>query len=288
MHESNCTFAHGTSELHQVPVLYKTRLCPNLDACFDANCTYAHKQEELHVDVSCKTAMCRWHAKGKCRNGKTCRFAHSADELRDIHGVHKDNPNTDKDYTSDQGLPVKVYSQLLQEPGILDSLRCPLDLQMMNIDSPDYNIIPETRPPCFWGSEFQKKKPTLGIANQEMMPHIPTLPLVPESNPPDQHISALVQTVLDLSNQVNTLEQCIVRQHQKCTWQGCQGSFDNSDGTHSGSVYSGSSPASSPRCQEKLAQLSQFSKELLKQTGDLMMTTGSNMATLSDHGFSRI
>lgn len=90
-HQSKCVFAHGEAELQKAPVLYKTRMCPNLDACFNPNCTFAHSQEELQVtDVSFKTAMCHWHFQGRCRNGKTCRFAHCAKELRGNHGDEED------------------------------------------------------------------------------------------------------------------------------------------------------------------------------------------------------
>jgi len=47
---SACPFAHGEAELHPVPDLSQTKMCPSLISdgrCTDSNCRYAHNKEQL-------------------------------------------------------------------------------------------------------------------------------------------------------------------------------------------------------------------------------------------------
>eukprot|EP00435_Cladocopium_sp_Y103_P029878 s1526_g7.t1 len=78
----SCAFAHTLEELQGVPDLKKTKLC-RFKVCKDGNCPFAHSEKELRSTDTCyKKTLCMWHAKGRCRNGEQCRFAHGTAELR--------------------------------------------------------------------------------------------------------------------------------------------------------------------------------------------------------------
>jgi len=82
---SRCDFAHLEQELQQGPDLRRTRLCQafKMGHCSAQDCKFAHSLDELRPNgFSFKTALCVWHAKGKCGNGHNCRFAHGHAELR--------------------------------------------------------------------------------------------------------------------------------------------------------------------------------------------------------------
>ncbi|CAJ1433346.1 unnamed protein product [Effrenium voratum] len=80
------TFAHGNSELQQLPDLSKTSLChvfAELGVCHIENCSFAHSVEELRAtNKFFKTSMCKFYVMGQCRMGKYCRHAHDESELR--------------------------------------------------------------------------------------------------------------------------------------------------------------------------------------------------------------
>lgn len=81
---SNCLFAHSMSELQDGPDLYKTQLCTRFmdtGKCDNPDCTFAHGQEELNPFPALKQKLCKWHRKGKCRNGENCSFAHGRQDL---------------------------------------------------------------------------------------------------------------------------------------------------------------------------------------------------------------
>jgi len=69
-----------------VPDLSKTQLCPKFaeGKCDNPNCTYAHGEADLRDPPNFKKKICKWHQKGKCRNGSSCGFAHDVKELREI------------------------------------------------------------------------------------------------------------------------------------------------------------------------------------------------------------
>jgi hypothetical protein len=46
--------------------------------------------EDKHLATSYKTTLCTWNEKGKCRNGRQCRFAHGEAELRVTSTPHVD------------------------------------------------------------------------------------------------------------------------------------------------------------------------------------------------------
>lgn len=81
---SSCTFAHSSNEVKSVPDLTKTQLCTKFaeGKCTDKNCTYAHGEAELRDPPNFKKKICKWHMKGKCRNGTSCGFAHDMKEIR--------------------------------------------------------------------------------------------------------------------------------------------------------------------------------------------------------------
>mmetsp|Transcript_32356 Transcript_32356/g.66741 ORF Transcript_32356/g.66741 Transcript_32356/m.66741 type:complete len:268 (+) Transcript_32356:74-877(+) len=83
---AQCTFAHGSFELQQLPDLTKTSLCPALmqfGACDDGACLFAHGVEELRATTKFyKTSMCKFHMMRQCRMGAACRHAHDESELR--------------------------------------------------------------------------------------------------------------------------------------------------------------------------------------------------------------
>jgi hypothetical protein len=188
-------------------------------------------------------------------------------------------------YSSDFQLPGSVTSKLLKESGFLDSLRGPganagvapppppPGLQQ-SIDSADFNIIPDT-----WSRSFEQGND------------------VQKTNPTYQEITSLASSIQSLSEQLKTLQLAIAHQHLQKTGNGNnakvkgrsltgQGSQGYSESTKSGSDFNhssnGSSPPSTPgndrdyfTHQEKLAQLSQFSREL-------QLAFGSNMSMLSN------
>lgn len=83
---AQCTFAHGSFELQQLPDLTKTSLCPALmqfGACDDDACLFAHGVQELRATKKFyKTSMCKFHLMRQCRMGGACRHAHDESELR--------------------------------------------------------------------------------------------------------------------------------------------------------------------------------------------------------------
>jgi hypothetical protein len=81
---SACAFAHSSSEVRSAPDLKKTQLCAKFaeGKCTDENCSFAHGEEELRTPPNFKRKLCKWNAKGLCRNGAKCGFAHDAKELR--------------------------------------------------------------------------------------------------------------------------------------------------------------------------------------------------------------
>jgi len=83
----DCPFAHAREELQVTPDLSKTKLCYNYfrSRCFNGNCRFAHGYEELRATENVyKTELCRWSALGWCKVGKSCRYAHTVDELRGL------------------------------------------------------------------------------------------------------------------------------------------------------------------------------------------------------------
>jgi len=95
-HATECRFAHGPSELAELPNLQKTRMCPSLLAngqCDNPDsCTFAHHESEIKkVNICHKTAMCTWYLAGKCRNGTECKFAHGEHELKGVTANSKKN-----------------------------------------------------------------------------------------------------------------------------------------------------------------------------------------------------
>jgi len=81
---SNCLFAHSPGELHNGPDLYKTQICSDFmnGQCINADCTFAHGVVEMRPFPTLKQKLCKWHRKGRCRNGENCGFAHG---LQDLH-----------------------------------------------------------------------------------------------------------------------------------------------------------------------------------------------------------
>lgn len=81
---SACAFAHSSSEVRSAPDLKKTQLCAKFaeGKCTDKNCSFAHGEEELRTPPNFKRKLCKWNAKGLCRNGAKCGFAHDIKELR--------------------------------------------------------------------------------------------------------------------------------------------------------------------------------------------------------------
>lgn len=79
-----CAFAHDLRELQGTPDLRKTKFCKNVNGvCQVPDCAFAHSEEELRsMDSFYKKTMCMWYKKGRCRNGRQCRFAHGIEELR--------------------------------------------------------------------------------------------------------------------------------------------------------------------------------------------------------------
>ncbi|CBZ55764.1 hypothetical protein NCLIV_061890 [Neospora caninum Liverpool] len=87
--KDHCSFAHSQEELRTPPDLRCTKWCRRVfrgQVCDDPGCPYAHSKEDLrcngHQLLTFKTAMCKFHAKGVCLSGESCRFAHTAEELR--------------------------------------------------------------------------------------------------------------------------------------------------------------------------------------------------------------
>ncbi|KFG64793.1 zinc finger protein ZFP1 [Toxoplasma gondii RUB] len=87
--KDHCSFAHSQEELRTPPDLRCTKWCRRVfrgQICEDPGCPYAHSKEDLrcngHQLLTFKTAMCKFHAKGVCLSGASCRFAHTAEELR--------------------------------------------------------------------------------------------------------------------------------------------------------------------------------------------------------------
>lgn len=81
---SDCMFAHEAAEVNSVPDLRKTQLCTKFaqGKCTNKKCTYAHGEAELKDPPNFKKKICKWHAKGHCKNGASCGFAHDIRELR--------------------------------------------------------------------------------------------------------------------------------------------------------------------------------------------------------------
>lgn len=116
----SCAFAHTLEELQGVPDLKKTKLC-RFKVCKDGNCPFAHSEKELRSTDTCyKKTLCMWHAKGRCRNGEQCRFAHGTAELRPPKilrhrggaGPDLQNPSSSSQHSSSSSssLPQAAYA----------------------------------------------------------------------------------------------------------------------------------------------------------------------------------
>lgn len=91
-----CAFAHSCTELQSIPDLRKTRLCEAYEQgwCTNKDCSFAHGEEDLRTtNLFYKKTLCIWNAKGKCRSGDQCRFAHGTAELRSYRGGHQGDGN---------------------------------------------------------------------------------------------------------------------------------------------------------------------------------------------------
>merc|ERR1740138_986831 len=66
-----CSFTHSASEIKNAPDLRKTQLCVKFaeGKCTNKNCSYAHGEAELKDPPNFKKKICKWHAKGNCKNG---------------------------------------------------------------------------------------------------------------------------------------------------------------------------------------------------------------------------
>lgn len=105
---SDCGFAHTDEELKPLPNLSRTRLCPVLlqtGRCDAKSCTYAHSHDELVLDSSRKTKFCRFFQIGKCNLGTECRFAHSADELKEAPGITEKPQQRNQQYNNAMAIP---------------------------------------------------------------------------------------------------------------------------------------------------------------------------------------
>eukprot|EP00920_Eleutheroschizon_duboscqi_P030130 GHVT01073037.1.p1 GENE.GHVT01073037.1~~GHVT01073037.1.p1 ORF type:complete len:389 (+),score=70.81 GHVT01073037.1:388-1554(+) len=80
---SNCSFAHSSDELRQLPDLRKTKLCHSFTngTCeLGDACGYAHGMAELRTFPGRK-GLCRLFREGKCNHGDRCKYAHTLDAL---------------------------------------------------------------------------------------------------------------------------------------------------------------------------------------------------------------
>lgn len=86
---SRCMFAHSVKELQDGPDLYKTQICEAFlrGNCTNQDCTFAHGDDELQPFPALKQKLCRWHQRGRCRNGDKCHFAHGLHDLNDESAV---------------------------------------------------------------------------------------------------------------------------------------------------------------------------------------------------------
>jgi len=83
----NCRFAHSPEELREQPDLTHTAMCKAVlkgGICTAAECRYAHSVSELNGEqrrFKKKTKMCVFALRQRCRQGSSCSFAHSSEEL---------------------------------------------------------------------------------------------------------------------------------------------------------------------------------------------------------------
>lgn len=118
---SKCSFAHTAAEVQDAPNLYKTQLCAKFQEgkCTNENCPFAHGEEELRMSPNFKNKLCKWFAKGKCRNGDECGFAHGSEELRSQPG-HEDTPLTPPPgFVPPPGLSIVLDEAPKKEPRVL-------------------------------------------------------------------------------------------------------------------------------------------------------------------------
>jgi len=81
---SRCAYAHDPQELRHPPESQNTSMCETFAReghCANPTCQFAHGADQLRAtNVLVKAKMFGFGS--KCRNGKSCRFAHSDEELR--------------------------------------------------------------------------------------------------------------------------------------------------------------------------------------------------------------
>lgn len=133
----HCTFAHTATELQESPDLRKTRLCHDFfrGRCAKPDCNFAHDYAELRSTTRIyKSELCRWLDGGNCNAGDSCRYAHSAKELKmhqeaeklnqPVYGHHVvlwSSPNFDDEDDEEEESPLAAPGAL--EAALLKSAR---------------------------------------------------------------------------------------------------------------------------------------------------------------------
>lgn len=102
-----------------MPDLRKTRLCTAFEQghCDKKDCSFAHGEEELRTtDLFYKKALCIWHAKGKCRSGNQCRFAHGVSDLRSHQGFRQGDASPPGAAAKQKAAPLEKAAKFEKEP----------------------------------------------------------------------------------------------------------------------------------------------------------------------------
>jgi hypothetical protein len=317
---ANCRFAHGKEELRGIPAEQEVQESVRQQALKGPKAGKAASKEDRKQKEGNNAAEAPKSSKTKARAarraaGKALTEAPSNQE-DDLAPVQEETqyqslfsddldqpmfvqpPGARADFNARFELPPQVHHELLERSGFLAPLRSSEDpvapghgnrAQLpegellpppgLPASSLDFNIFPDR--------DFAQGN---GFQNVSHPYDVQKLPKNQRSN--NGEINKLAESIKSLSEQLTTLQQCIVHQADSSMQRRHPQKSNkvvgrlhtvsgHSDSTKSGSDYNGSSPPSTPgsekhknRTKDQLSQLTEFSRELNWALGSQMNLIG--------------
>jgi len=158
-------FAHSINELQDGPDLYKTQLCADFinGGCDNPDCTFAHGHQELQPFPTLKQKLCKWHRKGKCRNGESCSFAHGRQDIREASDEFEDDSPT---VPASDVPAMELGGQLSSKVTLTPFLNLQAALPETTTSCVTFPVQPQAVMYCWW-------KPTRTPLHSKVAPFVP-------------------------------------------------------------------------------------------------------------------